>query len=231
MKKTKKFNYHFRDGRTFPTTADGGQWVKTDTSSAGAPTAVVQNATGAVKLLLANTTEVENLCLSFGDQLPFDIDELKSIEFEIACAAIFAATDVAVVGLASARNDDPDAIAANAFFKIVTSNAVVVETDDGTNDNDDKSTGMTLTATFRRCRIDFSEGTKSVSPNGSLGGKGAVKFFMEDANGFMRQVAKTVDFDMSNYAAGLQLYIQLQKTSASTTPDIQVRDIEVELEV
>ena len=228
MKKTRRRIYDFRSGMTFPTSADGGPWLLTDTSSAGAPTCTVQNATGAVKLLLAATEEVENLCLSFADQLVFDIDDLIRVEFVIACAATFAATDMAVVGLASARNDAPDSLAAHALFKLAGSNSILCETDDATNDLDDKDTGFDLSSTFRRCVIDFSTGLKTVSPNASRGGKGNVRFFVEDDNGFLRQVCPTTDFNMENYTAGLQLYVQLQKTSATTVPDIQVKEIVVE---
>ena len=151
-------------------------------------------------MTFASTAEVENVCLHFGDALDFDIDLIQSVEFRAKVTATLDSATTIVMGLGSARNDDPDAIAANAFFKLAGSNAVVCESDDGTTDNDDKSTGVSLSSTYKRFLIDFT------------GGKSNVKFYIDGA-----RVASSTTFDMSGYSAGLQPIFQIQKTSDTNT--------------
>jgi hypothetical protein len=83
---------------------------------------------------------------------------------------------------------------------------VYVETDDGTRDNDDVSSGTTLGTTYKEFVIDFT------------GGKQDVKFYIDG-----RRVAASTTFDMSGYSAGLQPIIQLQK-AANTNVDSVVVD-------
>jgi len=232
-KQTRRTVYDMRQYRVLPVSdlsnfglACVGPFVITDTSSAGTPTYVVSS-TG-LTLTLANTNEVENVCLSFKDELIYDIDEVIRAEFLVA-AGTFGSTDTAVFGFASARNDDPDAIAAAALFKLAGSSTVVVESDDGTNDNDDKATGQTLGSTLKRFAIDFKTGLFSQDPpSQSLGGKAALQFSISNASGALRRVASSTRFDMSNYTAGLQLYMQLQKTAATTTPSLTIKEIVVD---
>lgn len=188
---------------TFPTSADPATpWLVADTSSAGTPT-YVRNASNAV-LTLASTTEVENVCLYHGDALSFDIDDLQRVEMRVRVSGCTSGTSLCF-GMGSARNDAQDSVAANAWFKMVgadSTTAVVVETDDGTNDYDDRATGQTLSTTFKRFVIDFTN-------------KRDVKFYI---NGI--RVASATTFDMSNYSSGLQPYVQIQKTSSANTDAI-----------
>ena len=198
--------------------ADGNPWTKADTSAAGAPTLAASG--GFMKGQLANTDEVENLCLYMGDQLAWDIDDLLTAEFWIKTGAAITTAESLAFGMGAARNDDPDSIAYHAHFRLLATTAVVVETDDGVNNNDDKATGQILSTTVKRFLIDFASGLKTVSPpSTSLGGKGNVLFSMDDARGNLIPVARNVAFDMSNYSSGgLQPYVQLQKTGGTTTP-------------
>ena len=184
---------------TFPTSADPATpWLVDDTSSSGTPT--YTTGTSVAVLTLASTEEVENVCLHHGDALSFDIDLIQSIEFSAKTVAALDSATTIVMGLGSARNDDPDAVAANAFFKLAGSNAVVCESDDGTTDNDDKATGVSLVAAYKRFLIDFT------------GGKSNVKFYIDG-----ERVASSTTFDMSGYSAGLQPIFQIQKTSDTNT--------------
>ena len=100
---------------TLPTSADPATpWLVDDTSSSGSPT--YTKGTSVATLTLASTNEVENVCLHFGDSLDFDIDDLLHIELRVKMgqAALDSASSVAF-GLASARNDAIDSIAAAAF--------------------------------------------------------------------------------------------------------------------
>lgn len=194
---------------SFPTTADPATpWLVDDTSSSGTPT-YVRNASEAV-LTLASTTEVENVCLHHGDALSFDIDKLMRMEFAAKVTASLDSATTVVMGLGSARADDPDTVAANAFFKLAGSNSVVVETDDGTTDDDDNATNVTLSDTYKRFVIDFT------------GGKSNVKFYVDGV-----QVASSSTFSMANYSAGLQPIFQIQKTSDSNTDALTIDYIKV----
>lgn len=189
----------------FPTTADPATpWLIDDTSSSGSPT--YTRGTSAATLTLASTSEIENVCLHFGDALDFDIDNIISVEFMAKTTATLDSTTTVVMGLGSARNDDPDAVAANAFFKLAGSNSVVCESDDGTTDNDDVSTGVSLSSTYKRFVISFAGGTSDV------------KFYIDGV-----RVAASTTFDMSGYTSGLQPIFQIQKT-ADTNVDTLVID-------
>lgn len=195
---------------TFPTSADPATpWLVADTSSAGAPT-YVRNASAAV-LTLASTSEVENLCLYHGDALSFDIDDLQRVEMRVKVSGMTSGSSLCF-GMASARNDTQDSVAANAWFKMVgadSTTAVVVETDDGTTDLDDKATGQTLSTTYKKFVIDFAN-------------KKDVKFYI---NGI--RVAAATTFDMSAYTSGLQPLIQLQKTSSTNTDAVTIDYVKV----
>lgn len=193
----------------FPTSADPATpWLVDDTSSAGAPT--YTRGTSAATLTLASTSEVENVCLHFGDALDFDIDDLISIEFRAKVTATLDSATTIVMGLGSARNDDPDAVTANAYFKLAGSNAVVCESDDGTTDNDDKATGVSLAATYKRFVISFAAGTSDV------------RFYIDGA-----RVASSVTFDMSGYTSGLQPIFQIQKTADTNTDALTIDYVKV----
>lgn len=216
--------YYFRGEQALAAAGSGagGPWVKEDTSSAGAPT-VSGLLGGGLRMLLASTTEVENLCVYHGDVLSFDIDDIVSAEFAIkSVAALDSATSIAF-GLCSARADDPDALAAHASFRCIGSNAVVAETDDGTNDNDDVATGLTIGTGWKRFRIDFaSRNTSMEPPSVSKGRKSNIEFYGSNDNGSLRRVASGTRFDMSNYSSGLQPYFQIQKTSDNNVDNLDI---------
>lgn len=233
MKRTQRICYHFRgvDSPPASTSPAGFHWVKKITAAGGSPT-VKSASGGAMELTLDNTNEAQNLCLYMGDVLPFDIDDLIRVEILAAATASLDSTVTAVFGVASARNDDPDAIAEAALFKLAGSNSVVCESDDGTNNNDDKATSESLSTTFRRFVIDFSSGVQTRTPPSlSLGGKGNVGFYMENSNGYLRRVAKNTLFDMSNYGGNLQLLAQIQKTAGTVTGALKIKEFVVEFQV
>jgi hypothetical protein len=194
---------------TLPASADPATpWLIDDTSSAGAPT--YTKGTSTAVLTLASTTEVENVCLHFGDALDFDIDTIIRMEFRAKVTATLDSATTIVMGVGSARADDPDTVAANAWFKLAGSNAVVVETDDGTTDDDDNSTGVSLSDTYKRFVIDFS------------GGKSNVKFYIDGV-----RVAATTTFSLAGYSSGLQPIFQIQKTSDSNTDALTIDYVKV----
>ena len=197
---------------TIPSSADPATpWLIVDTSSAGTPT-YVRNASEAV-LTLAATEEIENICLAHGNALSFDIDLIQSVEMRVKLNAVFTTGSELVFGLGSARSDTTDSVAANAWFKMVGANSttlVYCETDDGTRDVDDISSGQTLGSTYKKFLIDFT------------GGKSDVKFYIDGI-----RVAATQRFDMSAYSSGLQPIIQLQKSSSTNVNAVSIDYVDI----
>lgn len=230
-RQTRKYKYNFRGEHALAAAGSGagGPFVKADTSSSGAPTIGGLNG-GGLRMLLASTNEVENLCVYMGDILPFDIDEIIAVEFVVkTIASLDSATSLAF-GLCSARNDAIDSLAAHASFRCIGDNSIVVETDDGTNDNDDVATGLTLGATWKRFRIDFASRITTLEPPSvSKGRKSNIEFYGANDNGSLRRVASGTRFDMSNYSSGLQLYWQLQKTADTNTDNFDILEAMVEV--
>tara|TARA_R110000868_G_scaffold268152_1_gene527383 strand:+ start:98 stop:796 length:699 start_codon:yes stop_codon:yes gene_type:complete len=208
---------------TFAASAgQGDSWVITDTSSAGTPTyarvdlgeATVSGAIGSASLAFDSQTEAQNVCLSFGDNLAFDVDKVRGIEFRVKLgqAALDTATSIAF-GLTGDRNDAIDSIAYAALFRVIGADdttAVVVETDDGTNDNNDVATGSTLLTAWKVLKILFPPGNA------------AVTFWIDNI-----QVATATAFDMSNFHGGVQPFVQIQKTSDNNTDSIQIDYVQV----
>lgn len=227
---TRKIRYDFRGAHAPPLVAsrDGGPWCSIVVDTAGSPTVLAGN--DGMTLTLDATNEAQSAGLYMGNVLPFDIDDIIRAEFIAKASASLGATVQAIFGFASAQNADPDAIAQGAWFKLAGSNSLVVETDDGTTNNDDVSAdGETLSTTFKRFAIDFSTGITTQSPpSQSLGGKSNVQFHMGNTNGHLRRVAKNTRFDMSAYAGNLQLIAQIQKTASTATGTLSILEIEVE---
>lgn len=212
----------FFGGGTFGTTAsEGDRWLIDDTSAVGAPTyaRVDGSASGEAAIDMAATSEVENVCLHYGDVLCYDIDKIQGAEFRVKMNQAAAdATSQLAFGLSGDRNDAIDSIAQAALFRVVgadSTTAVVVESDDGTNDNNDVATGQSLINAYKTFKIDFSQG------------KSDVRFFMADGNGTLRRVASGTTFDMSNYAGSLQPIVQIQKTADTNTDGVTVDYIKV----
>ena len=190
--------------------AGSDQWDIADTSSSGTPTYTVGGINGEATLAFDNTSEIQNVCLFKSDVLNFDIDYIHSIELRVKTVASLDTATSLAFGLCSARNDAIDSLAAHASFRLIGSNTLVVETDDSVNDNDDVATGATLVDTYKRFVIDFT------------GGKSNVKFLVDGV-----RVAASTTFDMSNYSAGLQPYVQLQKTADTNTDSVVIDYIKI----
>ena len=193
-----------------PASQSDSDWLVDDTSAAGSPTYVKGGLGGEAVLTFASTSEVENVCLHHGDDLNFDIDNIITYEARVKVTATLDSATTMVFGLGSARADDPDAVVANAFFKLAGDNTLVVESDDGTNDNDDVATGQSLSSTYKKFVISFAEGT------------GDVRFFVDG-----QRVAASTTFDMSNYTAGLQPIFQIQKTADTNVDSMSIDYVKI----
>ena len=189
-------------------------WDIADTSAAGTPTYTVGGINGEATLAMDSTTEVQNVCLFQSDVLNYDIDLIDHIEMRVKMGqAALDATSQVAFGLAAARNDAIDSITAAALFRVIgadSTTAVVVETDDTANDNNDKATGTSLINAYKKFVISFA------------GGKSDVKFYIDGD-----RVAEDTTFDMSTYTAGLQPFVQIQKTSDDNTDSVVIDYIKI----
>jgi len=223
MRKTYCWSDYFTGHRVYSATAGsnvGHVWKVTDTSSAGTPTyAPIDNATdsnGGLAVAFDTTNEVQNVCVNFADVLVWDIDRFIDINFRVKMnqSAVNAATSFAF-GLQGDRNDAIDSIAQHASFRVIgadSTTALVVESDDGTTDKDDISTGATLINAYKNFKISFANGTSDVR-------------FLVDG----QPVAESTTFNMSAYTGCLQPYFQIQKTANAAADGFSVCYVEANL--
>lgn len=207
----------FDRAQAFTTTPGQNGWTIADTSSSGTPTYLcVTEDGGAAALTLAATSELENVCLYFNDVLPFDLAMIQHVWFVAKFNAQADAVTTLTMGLGSARNDTPDSVTVNAWFRVegsVSTSNLLCETDDNTTDNDDKATGTTLTTTYKKLGIDFTNGLADV------------RFYVDGA-----RVAAGTTFNMSAVTSGqnVQPIIQLQKASGTGVPAIQIAEFGIQ---
>lgn len=200
---------NFNRAQALTTTPGMNGWTIADTSSAGTPTHLVATDTG-LTMTIAATSEAENICAYQNDVLIYDLASLQHVWFIARFVAQADAVTTLTMGVGSARNDTPDSVAANAWFRVegsVSVSNVVCETDDGTTDNDDKASGTSMLLVYKKYLIDFTRGLADV------------RFFVDGA-----RVATGTTFDMSAATAGqnVQPIIQLQKASGTGVPALSV---------
>jgi hypothetical protein len=200
---------NFNRAQALTTTPGMNGWTVADTSSAGTPTYLVATDTG-LTMTLAATSEAENVCAFQNDVLIYDLASLQTVWFIARFVAQADAVTTLTMGVGSARNDTPDSVAYNAWFRVegsASTSNVVCETDDATTDNDDKASGTTMLLVYKKYLIDFTAGLANV------------RFFIDGA-----RVAAGTTFDMSAAAAGqnVQPIIQLQKASGTGVPAVSV---------
>lgn len=192
------------------TTPGMNGWTIKDTSSAGTPTYLGTGEDGgSFKATLASTSEEEIVTLYQNDVLNFDLAKIHNVWWIAKVAGIDAVTDV-VIGVGAAQNDTEDSVVTNAWFKMdgsVSTSNLYCETDDAVTDNDDKAAGTTLSSTYKKLLIDFTNGLSDV------------RFFVDSA-----RVADTTTFDMSGLTAGLnvQPFMQLHKASGTGVGSVQI---------
>lgn len=150
-----------RPGQALPT------WLTTqDTSPAGAPVFdfVADGAGGQWAMALATTNEIEEITLYQGDQRTIDLSKKPIVRGKLKVKSdvtggggLFAAGDVFVFGVASDRAAVLDNIVTNAWFRFEGANHnILVESDDGVTDTDDKDTGQDwVEDTFVELEIDM----------------------------------------------------------------------------
>lgn len=198
---------------TFPTSADPATpWLVDDVSATGTPT--YTRGTSEATLTLNNDNAEVIVALHFNDALDFDIDDIQRVAMRVKIgASTFTSGSILCFGVGSARNDTADSVTANAWFRMQGASSttlVYCETDDGTRDVDDISTGVTLGTTYKDFVIDFT------------GGKSNVKFYIDG-----QRVCSSQTFDMSAYTAGLQPIIQIQKAANTNADSVVIDYVEI----
>lgn len=206
------FEDMFVGHRSYSATATSNAGHGWDVAATGSGTVAGVDGGRGVSIDNESTGEVQNTCLYWGDILGIDIDDIIEASFWVKMnQATLDATSMFAIGLTGDRNDAIDSIAQAAIFRLIgASAAVLVETDDGTNNNDDVATGATLGTTTKRLTISFATG------------KSDVRFFIDG-----QPVATGTTFDMSAYSGALQPLAQLQKTSDTNTDGVTIERVRI----
>jgi len=211
--------------------ADGatvnGPFTKKTTASSGTPT--VQSNNGFMELTLEATSEVQNICLYWGDELGLDISKLLSFDVWCKLSASLPASVTASFGLGSARNDTVSSMTTYIAWQIAGNNNVKALSGDGTTTVSATASGDTLSTTVRRFSMDFASGVLTQSqPSQSLGGKANIKLSCEDSQGLLRPRFPNTLFSLNalaNGLPGLQPFFQLQKTSSASVATLSIERI------
>lgn len=209
----KRFVDNFNRAQSFTTTPGMNGWTIKDTSPSGTPTYLCQTDDGgSFKLLLDNTNEAQVVTLYQNDVLIYDVRQLQCMWWVFKVAGVDAVTTI-TVGAGSAQNDTADSVATNFWGRIqgsVSTSALVVESDDGTNDIDDVATGKTVGSSYRKLLFDFTNGISDV------------RYYFDGDRVAANSGTASGRFDMSALTAGLnvQPFIQLQKASGTGIPSI-----------
>lgn len=207
---TREFVDHFDRAQALTTTPGFNGWTVKDTSSSGTPTYLcLTEDGGAIKLLLAATSEEEIVTMYQNDVLMYDLAMLQRVWWIAKVSGIDAVTTL-VFGLGTAQNDTEDSLTVNAWFRMegsASTSNVVVETDDGTTDYDDKATGATLSSTYKKFEIDFTNGLSDIR-------------FLIDGD----RVAAGTTFTLASITSGqnVQPFVQLHKASGTGVPAVQI---------
>lgn len=135
------------------------KWRTVETSVNLAP-ALVDDATNGVVQLTLDSDDVTAIgALYHNDNLQFSLKNGLMMEFRATLAVLPTTADAtvgtAVMGLASAHNAVCDSVATNVWFRAEGNGALLWESDDGNNDDDDNACGVTAVAgTYNTYRID-----------------------------------------------------------------------------
>jgi hypothetical protein len=222
------FDDFFGDGATtVPTSASwNNPWKKTVTAASGTPqvTFGLDNGSsagpaGILHMGFTNNTQIENLCVDWGNVLSFSIDDqlIYRTRLRLGQATIDSATSI-FFGLGGDRNDTITSIAQRVGFTLVGSvstSIVYVVTDDGVTDSGNISTGVALSTGWKDFEIRIRNKTN-------------ILFSMTGADGSFGPIARGTVFSMSGYSGAFQPYYQIQKTSDNNQDYLQSDFIEIQ---
>ena len=171
--------------------------IDVSTGGDSTPLIAADAANGIARLPLDVTSEAQESGLFFNNQRPFILNQGLIIEIRLALATLPTLLSEAVWGLAGDKNPVADTVAESIWFKADGDGVIVAESDDTAVDNDDKATGVTVTAgLFKTYRIDCSN-------------IASIKFYIDGL-----RVAEAITFNMST-VAGLKLQPYIHNAKAS----------------
>lgn len=204
--------------------ADGRQdaWSCTDTNQAAAECAAKADYdNGAVELVIDNGNEVGDATLFWDDEQNIDTDTEPFCIFRTQYQVALAAADTIFWGLASAQADLINDTTVNAGFSVAgADNNLDVMSDDNSTDVNATDTTVDMTAgTFIETMVSLNSihGTAAdpCSPTD-------VCFFYRTSPGdAWTRVNRGTTFSIGADKA-VQPYVQVEKTSGTTTPDILI---------
>lgn len=189
-----------------------------DHSPSGSPTkAVVANATGGqLQLKCSSTSEAQTLAFYFDDNLLVQGNLPYLFAARVKVVHTMAANQQVIIGLASAMETDPvtfDYLTRNSWFRLETDADLMIEADDGTNDQDDKDTGADITSGDWNWYLQ------------ERGTNGKTYYGLINPSGFLQTWTLPEKFsgvDPSFGANNLQPLIAVHKASGTTTPEILI---------
>ena len=134
-----------------------GRWETVEVALNTAIGLLADYENGAASLLFDSDSNAEDAVLYWGNNRGVNLKAAAQIEFRARVTVLPTLTSQIVMGLAGDHNLDKDAVTEAAWFKFDGSGVALCETDDTTNNNDDKTTGITVTtAQWKVYKIDFS---------------------------------------------------------------------------
>lgn len=188
------------------------RWTLLDTGAA-TEAIISDEPNGVIGLYLTNANEAQSAGISHNDITQLRVANQPGIEWRFKVKTLPTSGSVAYFGIGSALVEESsannvDTLVTHATFKLVGSGAIVVESDDGTTDNDDVATGTTVTADdqYRVARIQIDANQKA-------------HFFLDGV-----EVATSTSFDMSATSAteGIQPIAYIGKVSGTTVGEIEM---------
>jgi len=206
--------------------ADGAQgpWVSTNTGTSQtiAPEGDYDN--GALEILISNSNEVGDATLFWDDEQNIDTDTEPFCVYRWTVQATPAAADSIFLGLATAQNDIMQSVSQFAGFSVAGADLNLdTQSDDNTTDVAADDTDVDLTAlTFIETLVSMNSmhGRTATDPDGAS--PTDVHFFYRTSTGgAWTQVNPNVTFSIGADAA-VQPYVQVEKTSGTSTPGIFV---------
>lgn len=187
-------------------------WNVVDVGSA-TEAIVADSSNGVFRLALTADDEAQDAVLYMGDNKTFDVGNDLIFEARVNVAATPGTGVCAVFGMAGDHNLDKDTVTEAAWFRLQAGASILCESDDTTNNNDDKDTGFDITnGTYRIYRIDFTDLSD-------------VKFFVDG-----QRVLRSTQFDMSNLLAAeqqMQPYFSLDKANGTGAGTLDIDYIKI----
>jgi hypothetical protein len=194
-----------------------GPWVCTNTNQGGG--SCLQKADyddGATELLIDNGNEVGDATLYWGDESNIDSDKGAICIFRLQLQVATAAADSVSWGLIGAQNDIISSTTNNAYFSVTGAdlNLDVSSDNNSTDDADNDTTVDLVAATFYEFMVSLSSATGNSATDVGF-------YYRATLGGDWTELLSGTTFSIGADVA-LQPFVQVEKTTGTTTPDLLV---------